>query len=195
MTIPTKLTLLRIVLTFVIIGLLFLPGWGAKAAACVGFLIASFTDWIDGYLARRWQQTSPLGALLDPIADKILILGLLLVFVQLGLIPAWMVLLIALREVVITGVRLYAAKRHLVLPAATEGKHKTVVQLLAVLMMFAVLMAREGVQSGRVAVGTLARLQGLMLLSLWVAVVLTVCSGAGFFWRHRAVLRDVIAKG
>ena len=195
MTIPTKLTLLRIVLTFVIIGLLFLPGWEAKVAACVGFVIASFTDWIDGYLARRWQQTSPLGALLDPIADKILILGLLLVFVQMGLIPAWMVLLIALREVVITGVRLYAAKRHLVLPAATEGKHKTVVQLLAVLMMFAVLMAREGVQSGRVSVDTLARLQGLMLLSLWAAVALTVYSGMGFFWRHRAVLHDVIAKG
>ena len=195
MTIPTKFTLLRIVLTFVVVALLFLPGWVAKTAAFIGFLIASFTDWIDGYLARRWQQTSPLGALLDPIADKILTLGLLLTFVQLRLVPAWMVCLIALRECLITGVRLFMANRHLVLPAAKEGKHKTVAQLLAILTMFAVLLAQEGVRYGLVSAQTLVSLQQAMLACLWMAVALTIVSGAGFFWRHRAVLREVMVRG
>lgn len=192
MTLPTKLTLLRIVLTVVIISLLFLPGWPAKAAACVGFLLAGFTDWIDGYLARRWHQTSPLGALLDPIADKFLTLGLFVVFAQLRLVPVWMVSLIALRELLITGVRLFAARRRLVLPAAREGKQKMVSQLLALFAAFAVLLAREGLQQGLVSSRTVALLQQAMLVCLWVAVALTVFSGASFFWRHRAVLREAM---
>src|SRR3989338_3479002 len=106
MTFPTKLTCLRLVLTFVIMGLLFVPGPAAKASAFGLFLLAAATDWLDGLLARRWGQISSLGALLDPIADKVLVLGLFLAFVQLRVIPAWMVLIILLLQLVITGVRL-----------------------------------------------------------------------------------------
>ncbi|MBI2104214.1 MAG: CDP-diacylglycerol--glycerol-3-phosphate 3-phosphatidyltransferase [Candidatus Omnitrophica bacterium] len=143
MTLPTKLSVLRIVLAFLVMGCLFVPGWAAKLAALALFLAASLTDWLDGYLARRWRQTTPLGALLDPIADKVLVLGTFLAFVQLRLVPAWMVLVIALREFLITGIRLYVAGRRLVLPAATEGKHKTVSQMVAIIVILAVLVLQE----------------------------------------------------
>ncbi len=194
MTIPTKLTLLRILLTFAIMALLFLPGAAAKAAALGGFGLASLTDWADGYLARRWHQTSALGALLDPIADKVLILGMFLAFVQLGMIPAWMVLVIVLREFLITGVRLFAASRHVVLSAAKEGKHKTVSQMVAIVVILIVLLIREWNGAGALSARTLTAMQGIVLGSLWIAMVLTLISGASFFWRHRAVLKAV-SKG
>ena len=96
MTLPTKLTALRIILAFLVMDLLFVPGWAAKAAALGCFFVAGATDWLDGYLARRLGQATPLGALLDPIADKVLVLGVFIAFVQLRLVPAWMVLIIVL---------------------------------------------------------------------------------------------------
>ena len=195
MTLPTTLTIVRIGLTFVIMALCFVPGWVAKAFALAGFLLASLTDWLDGYLARRWHQLSDLGALLDPIADKVLVLGLLLAFVQLRLVPAWMVLLIALREFLITGVRLIAAGRHIVLPAAKEGKHKTVSQMLAIFIILLMLLVREGLGAEALTGATGRLTEGIILGSLWVALLLTVISGASFFWRHRTILRDVITRG
>ncbi|MBI4597214.1 MAG: CDP-diacylglycerol--glycerol-3-phosphate 3-phosphatidyltransferase [Candidatus Omnitrophica bacterium] len=185
MTLPTKLTLARILLTFLIMALIFAPGVAAKSVALACFLLASLTDWLDGWLARRRRQTSPLGALLDPIADKILVLGLLLSFVQLGLVQAWMVLLIALREFVITGLRLVAANRQIVLPAEKAGKHKTVSQMVAIgiVLLALILQERSAAQVWR---------RELIHASMWVALILTVISGASFCWRHRAVLRETI---
>ena len=190
MTLPTKLSLLRIFLTFVIMALLFMSGWIAKSAALALFLLASFTDWLDGYLARRWRQTSALGALLDPIADKVLVLGTFLAFVQLRLIPAWMVLIIALREFLITGVRLFAASRAIVLSAAREGKHKTVSQVATIIVILITLIVQE--RFGETPLG--AAMRWITLGCLWVTMVLTVVSGAVFFWRHRAVLMDAATK-
>lgn len=194
MTFPTKLTILRIVLTFVTMGLLFLPGWIAKAAALGCFGVASLTDWLDGALARRWNQTSALGALLDPIADKVLVLGLFLAFIQLRLIPAWMVLIVLLRELIITGVRLYAAHRHIVLSAAREGKHKTVSQMVTILVILSVLLLRAWMAPAGLSPDLEVFLQRLILGCMWVTVVLTLVSGASFFWRHRAVLLDAVGR-
>ena len=189
MTLPTKLSVLRILLTFLIMALLFLPGWIAKSAALASFLLAALTDWLDGYLARRWRQTSPMGALLDPIADKVLVLGTLLAFVQLALVPAWMVLVIALREFLITGVRLFAASRGLVLSATKEGKHKTVSQMVTIVVILAALIVRELPAGARASGPWTAAIDWVILGCLWVTVILTVVSGAVFFWRHRTVLR------
>jgi CDP-diacylglycerol--glycerol-3-phosphate 3-phosphatidyltransferase len=193
MTLPTKLTLLRILLTFGLMALLFIPGGAAKAAALGGFVFASLTDWADGYLARRWHQTSALGALLDPIADKVLVLGMFLAFVQLGLIPAWMVLVIALREFLITGVRLFAASRRVVLPAAREGKHKAASQMVAIVVILTVLVVQEW-WAGALSERALAAMEGVILGCLWIAMVLTVISGASFFWRHRAILKEAVSR-
>ena len=189
MTLSTKLTVLRIGLTFVVMALLFVPGWVAKAIALAAFLFASLTDWADGYLARRWHQTTPLGALLDPLADKILVLGIFLVFVQLRLAPAWMVLVIVVRESLITGMRLVAAGHHVVLSAERTGKHKTVSQMAAIAVILSVVTLQEWLGRGVLSLQTVARMHQVTLGCLWVAVALTVISGASFFWRHRDVLR------
>ena len=194
MTFPTKLTLLRILLTFITMALLFTPGWIAKAAALGCFAVASFTDWLDGTLARRWNQTSPLGALLDPIADKVLVLGLFLAFIQLRLIPAWMVLIILLRELIITGVRLFAVSRHVVLSAAREGKHKTVSQMVTIVVILSIVFLREWSAPVGLEPAVDVFLQRLILGCMWVTVVLTLISGAHFFWRHRSVLLDAVGR-
>ena len=192
MTLPTKLTCLRLVLTFIVMALLFVAGAAAKALALGLFLLAAATDWLDGLLARRWGQISPLGALLDPIADKVLVLGLFLAFVQLRVIPAWMVLIILLRELVITGVRLVAASRHVVLSADREGKHKTVSQMVTIFVVLAVMLAKEAAAPPGLAPSTVRLLDWTVRGCLWVTLVLTVYSGTLFFWRHRAVLRDAV---
>ena len=188
MTLPTQLTLLRMVLTFLIMGLVFVPGLPAKIWALGLFAIAALTDWLDGLLARRLKQVSALGILLDPIADKVLVLGILLACVQLALIPAWMLLVIVLREFLITGVRLYAASRHIVIPAAQEGKHKTISQMLTITLILALLVIRD-TRHGQTA--TFQQwVEPAIMVSMWITVALTVISGVSFFWRNRAVLAD-----
>jgi len=194
MTIPTKLSLLRIALALLIVFLVTLPGLVAKGAALGCFVVASLTDWLDGWLARRWHQTSALGALLDPIADKVLVLGVFLAFVQLRLIPAWMVLIVLLRELLITGVRLFAASRQIVLAAATEGKHKTVSQMATIIVIFAVLIVREWMAPRSLDPGVDALLGWVILGCMWMTVVLTLISGVSFFFRHRAVLWDTVSR-
>ena len=194
MTLPLQLTLLRIVMTFFLMGTLFVPGWVAKVASLVGFLLASLTDWLDGYLARRWHQTTPLGALLDPIADKVLMLGMFLAFVQLRLIPAWMVLIIALREFLITGVRLFSASRHVILPAAREGKHKAVSQMVTIVVILIALIVRESFGEHPLPEAVAMGMRWSVLGCLWVTMVLTVISGTSFFWRHREVLKDAVTR-
>ena len=191
MTFPTQLSLLRIVLTFLIMGLLFHGSARATAAAAILFVTASLTDWLDGFLARRYNLKSDLGALLDPIADKELVLGTFLAFVQLGIVPAWMVLVIALREFLITGVRLIAAGRRVVLSAAKEGKQKTVSQIGTLLVLFGALISYQhgGWTPGSEAGMWIAR---AVAACLWVTVALTLHSGFMFFWQHRAILRDVV---
>jgi CDP-diacylglycerol--glycerol-3-phosphate 3-phosphatidyltransferase len=175
-------------------GLLTIPGWPAKAAALVGFLLAGLTDWLDGWLARRWHQVSPFGALLDPIADKVLVLGVFLTFVQLRLIPAWMVLVILLRELIITGVRLFVASRGVILAAAQEGKQKAVSQMVTIIVILGVLLIREALGPARISEPTSRLMDQVVLACLWVTVIFTLISGAAFFRRHQAALWDAARR-
>ena len=194
MSLPTQLTLLRIVMTFVIMTLLFLPGLTAKVAALVCFLLASATDWLDGYLARHWRQVTALGALLDPLADKVLVLGVFLAFVQLRLVPAWMVLVIACREFLITGVRVFAASRHVVLSAAREGKHKTVSQFVTILIVLIVVLLQDLPAAQRLSTASTEAMRWTVLAALWITMLLTLISGISFLWRHRDVLLDATLR-
>jgi len=194
MTFPTKLTVLRIILTFVIVTLVFIPGLAARVAALVCFVLAGLTDWLDGWVARRWNQTSPLGALLDPIADKLLVLGVFLAFVQLDIVPAWMVLVILVRELVVTGVRLFAASRQVVIAAAKEGKHKLVSQVVAILVILLVLVVREAAGPSGLSPAVEALLAQLILALMWLVVVLTVISGSTFFLKNRHLLWEAVSR-
>lgn len=139
MNIPNILTLLRIVLIPVFILLYYLPvGWGALAAGVV-FAVASFTDWLDGFLARRWNQTSPLGAFLDPVADKLLV-AVALVMLTETFANVWITLpavVIIGREIVISALREWMAElgKRASVAVSYVGKVKTALQMLAIFLL------------------------------------------------------------
>ncbi|MFH2137222.1 MAG: CDP-diacylglycerol--glycerol-3-phosphate 3-phosphatidyltransferase [Candidatus Omnitrophota bacterium] len=143
MNLPNRLTILRIILTFVFMILLFHEGLPAKILAFVAFTIASITDFYDGYIARKYNLITDLGKLLDPIADKILVLGAFLAFVEMGIIPAWIVVVIIMRELLITGMRILAANKGKVLAAAKAGKHKTISQIVSIFLILGFIILKE----------------------------------------------------
>lgn len=184
MTFATHLSLLRILLTFVIIGFTLQHGWVAKAAALACFMIASFTDWLDGWVARRYKTTSATGAIVDPIADKILVLGLLLTFAWLRLVPAWMVWVIFVREVVVTTARIAALSRGTVLAAERLGKQKTGVQIGTLMAIFMLLLGRAWGADWAYASWT----ETLILTGMVMTTVLTLVSGISFFLHNGKAL-------
>jgi CDP-diacylglycerol--glycerol-3-phosphate 3-phosphatidyltransferase len=164
LNLPTKLTLARIAAIPVILLLLAFPTVWTAWLAFLLFVAAGITDWLDGYLARRWNQTSKLGQLLDPIADKLLVVAVLLMLVFSGQIGAWgMVpaLAILLREIFIAGLREYLAGQQVIVPVSKLAKWKTAAQFTALAVLIVV-----------PAIGDTAVILGHLLL--WIAAVLTV---------------------
>lgn len=190
MNLPNSLTVSRVILTALLIVCLLVKGafWSYLAVAV--FIIAAATDWLDGWLARRRGQTSDFGKLMDPIADKILVLGALVTFVGLNLIPAWMVIVVIVRESMVTGARLKAATRGVVIQASRGGKYKTVSQMAAIGVILLLLAFRTTVAAEPAAWSAQwdAMLQRLIYTTMLAAIVLTVISGATFFWRNRALI-------
>ena len=123
---PNCLTLLRIFMVPVVAGMLWNPPTPKESIiACALFAIAMITDVIDGYLARKWNMVSPIGAFLDPLADKLMVTTVLIMMVPLGWVPAWAVAVLLCREMTITGLRGIASQQGLVLAAGGMGKIKT----------------------------------------------------------------------
>ncbi len=145
MSLPNRLTMLRIVLAAAVFGALMAdaPAW--HDAALVMFIAAIITDWLDGWLARRMKAVSSFGKVADPIADKILVLGTLIALIQTKelAIPLWAVFLIVMRELVIGGVRVIAGAQGKVIAADKWGKIKTVIQLIAIMGMVGVVCLRD----------------------------------------------------
>ncbi len=131
LNLPNKLTLVRIFVVPIIIVFLInpLPLYSFLAAGV--FSLAAITDWLDGHLARSTGQVTTLGKLLDPIADKILIMSVLVPLVGLGRVPAWLATIIIGRELAVSGVRMVAASEKLIIPAGTLGKYKTGFEIAA----------------------------------------------------------------
>ena len=142
--IPILLTWLRVALIPLVVGVFYLPPlWLAQAdrnlAATVVFIVAAITDWFDGFLARRWNQTSAFGAFLDPVADKLMVAGALLVLVQLSRVNAVIAFIIIGREIAISALREWMAQIGASKSVAVSslGKIKTVAQMLAIpLLLF-----------------------------------------------------------
>ena len=187
MNLSNKLTITRIILTFVFMFFLFSKGVYAKSAALAVFALASFTDYYDGYLARKTGQITNLGKILDPIADKVLVLAAFLVLVQMGIIEAWMVVVIIMREFFITGVRLVAMSRGIVLAAEQGGKHKTVSQVVAIFLMLIFLVAKEA----SISTWTPALeiwFKRIIFYIMFVVVILTVTSAVSFLKKNEKLL-------
>jgi len=132
LNLPNKLTLFRIFVVPLIIVFLVTPSPLYTFLAAVVFTLAAITDWLDGHLARTTGQVTALGKLLDPIADKILIVSVLVPLVGIGSVPAWLATIIIGRELAVSGIRMVAASENLIIPAGTLGKYKTVCEIAAI---------------------------------------------------------------
>jgi CDP-diacylglycerol--glycerol-3-phosphate 3-phosphatidyltransferase len=188
MNVPNKLTISRFVLTFAFLAVIFAEPKFYETIALALFSVAGLTDYFDGKIARRDNLITNFGILMDPLADKIMVCSAFIAFVGSGWTPAWMVVIIVARELAITGLRLLAASKNLVLAAEGFGKHKTISQIVAIISML--------VLHGYPQWGVVGQLFSVNIiwgpwvawfapLALWVAVILTFTSGVIYLWRNR----------
>ena len=138
MNLPNKLTMFRVVLipVFIVVlmsGLIAEPA--SRYIAVVIFCVASFTDYLDGHIARKYNLVTNFGKFMDPLADKLLVSAAMICMIELGMLPAWVVIIIISREFIITGFRLIAAEGGLVIAASWWGKIKTVTQMAMIILM------------------------------------------------------------
>jgi len=187
MNLANKITLSRIGLTFVFMFFLFSRGIAAKYLALITFSIASLTDLLDGHIARKRKSENDFGRLMDPIADKILVLAAFLAFVEMKIIPAWMVIIIIFRELVITGLRINAAKRGRVLSASLAGKHKTVSQMAAIISILVFLIFKESAYNFWTSSWEICFKRSVFYLML-LTVILTLISGLSYIVRNKNTL-------
>ncbi len=179
-------------MTFILMAFLFQPGVTAKIIALVVFLLACITDFLDGWLARTRNEITDFGKIMDPVADKVLVLGIFLSFVQLQLVPAWMVIIIIIRELLVTGFRLVVVRRGAVLAAESAGKHKTVSQMATIFFIMLFMILRESaVRFSFWSVEFQEGFQALVLVLMGIAVTLTLYSGLSFLWQNRKLVRSL----
>ena len=196
MNLPNILTLLRVPALFVIAGLVYLKWSGAATLALFLFILAGFTDWLDGYLARRFNLVSNFGKLMDALTDKILIVGMYVTLLAAGLIPEWtivLVLLVVCREFAITGLRLVAVSKGTVLAAEASGKHKTVMQIVSISVLLAVPVLLNDVAhwTGWDLQSIAEIVHRIGLLMFLSAVFLTVWSAANYLSKYWTLLFEV----
>lgn len=195
MNLPNAITLSRLVLTGVFVAAVGFPGTSGYLVALITFSVAAATDWLDGYLARKLGQVTPLGKLLDPLADKILVCSAFVFFSAQPAggyhCPVWVTALIIAREFLVTGLRQIAVEAGQVLAADRLGKWKTTFQLTFCITGLVWLTFASMTDAGSVggALQTLAAPGGLLMqISLWIAVALTLISGANYVWSGRNLL-------
>lgn len=176
MNLPNKLTILRVILIPVFLLVLFLaPAPMNRYVATAIFVIASLTDFLDGYLARKWNLVSNFGKFMDPLADKLLVMAALVSMVELGDLRSWVVIIILAREFAITGFRTLAMEANIVMAASWWGKVKTTVQMI---MIIVVLLGLPFAFMGAVET---------ILVAL--AVFFTVLSGVDYIVKNKQVLK------
>lgn len=185
MNVPNKITLSRILLIPIFLIIMVVPfEWGELTllgaempvthfVGALIFIIASCTDWVDGYYARKYNMVTNLGKFLDPLADKLLVSAALIVLVELGMAPSWIVILIISREFAVTGLRLVLAGQGEVVAANMLGKIKTWTQIVAIsaLLLHNILFEMVSIPFAD--------------LALWVALFFTVWSGLDYFVKNK----------
>lgn len=179
MTTANKITLVRIALIPVFMVLTALDSTWAVWAAFFVFALASLTDGVDGYIARKYNQVSNFGKFVDPLADKLLVFAALLVFVADGRMPAWACMLILARELTVSSLRMVAASQGVVIQASIWGKIKTVSHMVCILLLLA---------------GGDSWFSWLGPLCTWVMAVTATASGVIYIKDNFAVLRDGVSK-
>ncbi len=191
MNLPNKLTISRIVLTVLFVFCIRQEGLNFAIFATVIFILASLTDYFDGYFAKKYNLISDFGKLMDPIADKFLMLAAFLAFVRMHVIDEWAVMLILGREIAVTGLRFFALTKQKVLAAEKGGKHKTVSQVVAIFIILGFIIFKR---SAIIVFGWSGEIEfwwevGINVAML-VTVILTLTSGISYFWRNRKLIHE-----
>jgi len=181
MNLANKLTLTRIFLVPIFLLMFYLPIKYNNTYAAIIFIIASLTDTLDGYIARKYDLISNFGKFIDPIADKLLVTSSLIILVQIGKLDAIIAIIMIAREFVISGFRLVAAVEGIVIAAGWLGKVKTVLQIIAIVAM---LLNDVFLPSLLVPLGNTI---------MWLALFFSVISAAEYFVRNKAVLARIIS--
>ena len=189
MNLPNRLTVSRLVLTVAFLVALFIEFPWNKTVALLLFSAASLTDWMDGAIARSRNLITDFGKLMDPLADKILVCSAFIAFIKPGYIAGWIVVLIVARELAITGLRLLAASKNVVLAAEGYGKHKTIWQIITIIAILVNVSYADLGPVGETVFGwsLLGRpwVAQLVVISTWITVALTAISGWLYLWRNR----------
>lgn len=174
MNLPNTLTTIRmfLIIPFVMIMQIAPDGKGRFAALAI-FIVASITDFLDGYIARKNHLVTNFGKFMDPLADKLLVSAAMICLVSMDRLPAWMVIIIISREFAISGFRLIAADNGIVIAASWWGKFKTVSQMIMIIL----LIANLG--------GIFTVLENIFM---WIALILTVVSLVDYIWKNKKVL-------
>lgn len=171
LTTASKITVLRIALIPVVLALMYLDFAGHMYWALGVFILASASDFVDGYIARHYNQVSNFGKFMDPLADKLLVISVMLVFLDWGYLPAWAAIIVVARELAVTGLRLVAVEGGKVIAAAWSGKIKTASTMVGFCLM-------------------MLPVPGVVRTVCWIVVVVTtVYSGVEYFVKNAEVFR------
>lgn len=176
---PNRLSVLRIALAAAVAALIYGGVPWALITALVLFVLACFTDWLDGWMARRYRIVTNFGKFIDPVADKLLVLSTMIALCGRGSLPAWACIVVLFRELAVDGLRLIAVEQGRVIAAGKLGKIKTTLQMV---MLVAYLLAEAGLFGLRHSI-----LPELLLIA---AMVMTLWSGVDYFLKNRGVLMD-----
>lgn len=195
MNLPNKITIARIILVPI---MMIIPFLGIEATILHGmsvsnliilaiFLIASFTDYLDGHIARKRNIVTNFGKFLDPIADKLLVLAALVMLVESGMMPAWIPIVIAAREFMVSAIRMLAATEGKVIAASKLGKIKTVTQMVAISLAFIDINPFMSFING--GLGTFELISNILTsIAIWLSVIATIWSGLDYFNKSKDIV-------
>ena len=172
MNTANKLTMLRVILIPIYVVVWYLQFAGNNLVALAIFIIASVTDFVDGYVARHYNQVTDFGKFMDPLADKVLVIASMICFCGMGRFPAWALIIVIAREFAVTSLRLIAVDNGIVLAAARSGKIKTAATMVCLILMM------------------LVNNKVLNIVSTVIIVATTVYSGVEYFYVNRAVFKE-----
>lgn len=182
MNLPNKLTLLRVCMIPLFVILALVETTATQILAVIVFLLACFTDYLDGHIARSCNLVTDFGKFMDPIADKLLVMSALVILVSQSRMPAWVCIVMLAREFIISGFRLVAAGKGTVIAAGMTGKAKTVTQMVAIVMLFLFSSAHGGGH------GFFYVLSNIVL---YASAILSIVSCVEYIWNNRSVIADM----
>ena len=197
MNLANRITLARILIVPFFIFFMAMDGFYMRLAALIVFILASITDSIDGYIARKYGTITDFGKFIDPLADKLLVSSALISFVEIKelSIPPWIVIVIISREFIITGLRSVAAAKSIIIPAALSGKFKTFSQMTTIIVILAILCANSAItELMKVDAYTIHRFHSVVKIIpftlMFITALFTIVSGLSYIFKHKYLFSE-----